>query len=143
MRYPLTFFLFFIGLCLSAQTEKNRKPKDTVDVHYSIYQRFSDIRIEADTVELAIDFDSITKSEYENYKAIYGQKVDTISKLISRTENSFQIRASDTIFEFPKRADITFWYQGFYPNLNSHLVGVSGAGICENFFIDENSAMVF
>lgn len=139
-KHLLTLIFTFISLCLSAQDEKNQKVVDTVDVTYSVYELFSDIRLKNETIDLKIDFDSITKLEFQTYKKIYGQKIDTISKLISRIENSFAILASDTIFEFPTRTERTFWYKGFYPNLNSHLIGVSGAGICEMFFIDETSA---
>mgnify|MGYP000143655832 CR=1 FL=1 len=140
MKHLLIIIIYFISLSLSAQADNNQKVPDTVDVFYSVYERFSDIKIETESINLKIDFDSITKSEFETYKETYGRKIDTISKLISPTENSFAIRASDTIFEFPTKMDRTFWYQGFYPRLNSHLVGVSGAGMCEMFFIDEISA---
>ncbi|WP_040252117.1 hypothetical protein [Psychroserpens mesophilus] len=140
MKHLLILVFTFKSLCLFAQSEKNQKAKDTVNVLNNVYEQFSDLRLETDSIKLKIDFNSITKLEFETYEELYERKVDTIAKLISRTENSFQIRASDTIFEFSTRADRTFWYQGFYPRLNSYLVGVSGAGICEMFFIDKNSA---
>jgi hypothetical protein len=139
MKHLLTLLFYFISLVLSAQSEKSEKSIDTVDVTYIMYEQFSDIKLEQEIEELKIDFDSITKSEFENYKDNYRQKVDTISKTISRNENKFTLRASDTIFEFPSEIDRTFYYGGYYPYLKSHLIKVAGAGICEMFLIDEQT----
>lgn len=130
-----------ISLCLSAQDERNQKPLDTVDVTYSIYELFSDIRLESETVELKIVFDSITKLDFETYKEKYSQKSKTISKLISGNEHSFSIQASDTIFEFPSIEGRSHYYGGFYPQINAQLVKVAGAGICEMFLIDQETAI--
>jgi hypothetical protein len=141
MKYLLTYIFTLISLYLSAQDERNRKPSDTVDVTYSIYELFSDIRLESENIELKINFESITQSDFDTYKEKYRQKSDTISKLIAQTENSFSIRASDTIFEFPSIMDRSHYYGGFYPQINAQLVKVSGAGICEMFLIDQETAI--
>lgn len=141
MKYLLTYIFTFISFGLSAQAERNQTAVDTVDVTYSIYELFSDIRLENETVELKIVFDSITESNFNTYKEKYRRKSDTISKLISRTENCFSIRASDTIFEFPSIMGRSHYYGGFYPQINAQLVKVAGAGICEMFLIDQKTAI--
>lgn len=140
MKYLLKILFFFISLFLSAQTEGNQKTIDTVDVTYSIYELFSDIRLEQENVELRIDFESISKSEFEIYKEKYRQEIDTISKTTTRKENCFSIRAADTIFKFPSIIGRNHYYGGFYPKLNCHLVRVAGEGICEMFLIDQKTA---
>lgn len=136
MKYLLTLFFTFISFYLSAQVEKNQKVLDTINVSNTIYERFSDIKLEDEIVDLKIDFDTITKSQFENYREKFQRKIDTISKLISRTANSFVIRASDTLFKFSSKDYRVHTYHGFLPDINSHLISVSGSGICEMFLID-------
>lgn len=141
MKYLLTFILTFISFCLSAQAEKNQKELDTVLVSNTIYKLFNDIRLKSDTLKLRIEFDSITQLEFKSYKEKNGQKPDTVSKLVSRNENSFSIRASDTLFEFSSKKSMSHFYGGFYPQINAQLIKVAGAGICEMFLIDQETAI--
>lgn len=140
MKYLITYIIILISIEVSAQDERNKKALDTVDVTYSIYELFSDIKLENENVDLKIVFDSITKLDFDTYKEKYSQRFDTISKLISVDEHSFSIQASDTIFEFPSIIERSHFYGGFYPQINAQLVKVAGAVICEMFLIDQKTA---
>ncbi|GLB49859.1 hypothetical protein [Neptunitalea lumnitzerae] len=139
MKNLLTLVFTFISLCLFAQSENRQKKIDTVDVTYSIYKLFSDIRLQQEISELKIEFDTITKSEFEIYREKYGQKIDTISNTTTSRKNCFSIRIADTIFKFPSIMGRSHYYGGFYPKLKCHLVKVAGEGICEMFLIDQKT----
>lgn len=139
MKYLLTFIFSSISFCLSAQDKTEQKLLDTIDVSTTIYEQFSDIKLTDEIVDLSIHFDTITKSQFEHYREKPQRTIDTSSQLISRTENSFLIRASDTLFKFLSTDYRIHTYQGFFPEINSYLVSVSGSGICEMFFIDQET----
>tara|TARA_B100000949_G_scaffold235237_1_gene257242 strand:+ start:163 stop:927 length:765 start_codon:yes stop_codon:yes gene_type:complete len=140
MKYFFTSFLLIKCLFCSGQSESH-KVVDTVNVESNIYRLFSDVRLEQDSIELKVQFSPISKSEFEGFKTQRDSTVDNISNTASLSENSFSIVAADTIFIFPSKPYRIHSYEGFYPQLNSHLVSVSGEGICEMFLIDQRTGV--
>lgn len=145
MRIPkitkiFSFIFLSFPVMVFSQSSQININNDTVYVGNNVNPRFAQIRLES-SEDLQLNFNPISESQFIHFKKISSLDIDTSCNGISSGKGFFQLTAADTTFifgcEYYKNCQR---YLGYYPVLDSYLIGVSGNEVSYNFLIEKSTS---
>jgi hypothetical protein len=100
----------------------------------------TDSEIKEYSNKINLEFDTISKSEYQNFKLKYDHKIYKDPTIIVDSTGVFKIKTDSSIYVFESKNDYhsSYYYIGSTDVLNAHIIGRCFSGTCEGYLLDKN-----